>query len=107
MASKPGTVITVLYKRTPDLKFDMDYYQNSHLHLARRMWGPRGLLADYSVLPSEDADFAFSLTMFWTSLSAWEEANKVDEEMKEIMSDVPNFTNGDPNFVVGKLIGQG
>jgi uncharacterized protein (TIGR02118 family) len=104
MSTKPGAIVTALYKRTPDLKFDYDYYQTKHVPLAGKFWAPRGLTEAYSTTPTEDSEFVLSLTMFWTSLDAWKEANQVADEMEEIFADVPNFTNGKPMFVVGKVL---
>jgi hypothetical protein len=102
---KAGAIITVHHKRKPDLTFDNDYLQNTHIPLAAKFWEPRGLLEAYSSFPTEDSEYAYTLTMFWKSLQAWEEATKVQEEMALIIADVAKFTNGEAVFVVGKVVG--
>ncbi|KAF2678569.1 hypothetical protein K458DRAFT_316707 [Lentithecium fluviatile CBS 122367] len=102
--TKPGAIITVLYKRTPDLKFDLGYFQTTHVPLASKFWLPRGLMEAHAVIPTAESEFAFAMTMYWKSLEAWEDAMKVKEEMEVIRGDVGQFTNGAPLFVVGKVL---
>lgn len=107
MSTKPGAIITILYKRAPDLKFDTDYFQSVHVPLGTKYWSSRGLMEGYSTVPTEESEFAFMFTMYWKSLEAWQEAHQVAEEVGEIMADVPNFTNGTPTIVVGKVLDGG
>jgi len=104
MSTKPGAIITIIYKRTPELKFDYDYYRTVHIPLAAKFWNSRGLIEAHLAVPTEDSEFSYALTMYWTSLDAWQEANKVAEEMEQLAADVPKFTNEMPMFVVGKVV---
>jgi uncharacterized protein (TIGR02118 family) len=104
MTTKPGAIITCLYKRTPELTFDLDYFRAVHVPLARKYWDSRGLIKAYWAIPTDESEFAFVLTMYWTSLEAWQEAGKVTEEMEGIAADVPKFTNGKATFVAGKVL---
>lgn len=96
-------VVSVLYKRTPELIFKMDYYLSRHIPLVKKHWGPHGL-ASVKVFQTEgEAEFACGVIMFWKDAAGWDAAQK-DQGTNKIMADVPNFSNGTPNFVVGKVV---
>lgn len=58
----------------------------------------------YMVVPKPDSEFAYTVTMHWKDIQAWEEATGDQEEMAELTGDVKNFTNEMPVFVVGNVV---
>lgn len=104
MSIKPGVIITVLYKRTPDLKFDLSYYLSHHIPLATKFWEPHGIIDATTAEPTPDSEYAYAITIQWKDMAGWEAASKDKEAMKTIMNDVPNFTNGQPIFIVSKVV---
>jgi uncharacterized protein (TIGR02118 family) len=104
MSSTPGLIITILWPRTSDLSFDLEYYTNVHIPLAQKLWTPRGCFASYVTQPGPESEFAYTSTLLWESAEAFAAAHANEAEMKEIMEDVPKFTNGTPVFVVGKVV---
>lgn len=104
MSAKPGALITVLYKRSPDLKFDLDYWLHNHVPFATKLWLPEGLIDGTASLPTEDSEFYISMTLRWTSLEDWEKASKNEETTGKIQDDVKNFANAEALFIVGKII---
>lgn len=94
-------VITILYPRTDDSTFDMEYYTSTHMPMfadaigdACQGWGaaaiPRG---KYAALgwASVDSKEAFDAAM--------------TEHGAKIIGDVPNFTNVQPELLVGEYAG--
>lgn len=105
MSSTPGLLITILWPRTTDLKFDFDYYTSVHIPLARKIWAPRGCFASYVTQAAPDSEYVYVSTLLWESEEAFAAAYGNADEMKELMEDVPKFTNVTPVFVVGKVVG--
>ncbi|KAF2652210.1 hypothetical protein K491DRAFT_605343 [Lophiostoma macrostomum CBS 122681] len=102
--TQPGALVTVLYKRTPDLKFDMDYYRDKHIPFAKSIWTKHGLLRVDITEPESDTEFAVKTVMAWKDLDAWKAA-LADAETKGIMGDVERVTNAPPIFVPAKIVG--
>jgi uncharacterized protein (TIGR02118 family) len=98
-------IVTVLYKRTPDLWFNMDYYLADHMTLAKDIWTKHGLLHCSVCKPTEDSEFAVKTMMMWKDEAAWKAALE-DEGTGEIMEDVKKVTNGTPTFVVAEVVAK-
>ncbi|KAH7384186.1 hypothetical protein DE146DRAFT_759977 [Phaeosphaeria sp. MPI-PUGE-AT-0046c] len=95
---------TVLYRRTPSLEFNLEYYLAHHIPLCMRLWKPHGVLDCRVVETEPDQEYAYVVTMMWGDESQYKKAFSQKEEMKEIMGDVGKFTNGEPTFVVGRVV---
>jgi uncharacterized protein (TIGR02118 family) len=100
----PGLIVTILWPRTADLSFDLHYYTQTHVPLAQKLWASRGCIASYVSEPGPESEYAYTSTLLWESAEAFAAAREVEEEMKQIMEVVPNFTNGTPVFVAGKVV---
>ncbi|KAF2873555.1 hypothetical protein BDV95DRAFT_659808 [Massariosphaeria phaeospora] len=107
MATPPGLIVTVLYPRSSDLKFNLNYYLSHHIPLATKIWTPHGLLGvTVGETLAESTEFAYTITTQWKDLEAWEAAQRDQTGLKELMSDVPKFTNAEPIFVVAKVVSK-
>lgn len=104
MSSKPGAIVTVLYRRTSDLTFNAAYYLSTHIPLFIEKWIPHGLLDATLCEATADSEFAYTVVTEWKDVEGFSTALKDEQELKIIMDDVPNFTNGAPIFVVGKIL---
>jgi uncharacterized protein (TIGR02118 family) len=93
--------ITILYPRTDESTFDMDYYTSSHMPLlaeclgdACQGWGAANIASGkyaamgWAVVTDQDS---FNATMA--------------EHGGKIMGDVPNYTNVQPELLVGEIAG--
>lgn len=94
-------VITILYPRTDDSTFDMDYYTSSHMPLladaigdACQGWGAASIPA------GKYAAMGWAMV---TSKEAFDSA--MAARGAEIMGDVPNYTNVQPELLVGEYAG--
>ncbi len=106
MPSKPGAIVTVLYRRTSDLTFNTAYYISTHIPLFTEKWRPYGLLDVTLCEATADSEFAYTVVTEWKDAEGFSTALKDEQESKTIMDDVPNFTNGAPSFVIGKILSK-
>lgn len=93
--------VTIMYPRTDDSTFDMDYYVSSHMPMfaesigdACQGWGavsfPKGKYTAMGWLMVTDRD----------ALNAGLQAHGAN-----IMGDVPNYTNVEPEMLIGEVAG--
>ncbi len=91
-------------------KFNMDYYVNSHMKLAQRLFTPYGLVkaeVDRGISsgsPEEAAPYAAIASMIFASMEDF--TNAVMAHDTELAADVPNFTNIKPVFQVSEIISK-
>lgn len=102
-----GVVVNIIYKRTPEFKFDMEYFLQTHIPLAAKAWAPYGLLdATVTEAPAE-SEYAIITNIRFKTLENWQKAMADTESIGPLLADVPNFTNGKPDFVVGTVVKGG
>ncbi|KAK7542060.1 uncharacterized protein J3D65DRAFT_599864 [Phyllosticta citribraziliensis] len=109
MSSSTPITLTVFYPADPDATFDHDYYVNTHMPMAEKLWRPMGMLGYrtfkiQSPTPSGDAaPYSVVTIVEFSSAAAWEEAFKLAPE--HLMPDIPNYSNKPPLFFVGERFG--
>ena len=94
-------VLTILYPKTADSTFDMDYYTSTHMPMladalgdACQGWGAATLAGD---------EYA---AMGWAMVSDAEAFNAaMAEHGAKIMADVANYTNVQPTTLMGEYAG--
>ena len=97
----PVICMTILYPKTDDATFDMDYYTSTHMPmLATAMgdgckgWGAASVSTDKHV------------AMGWIIVDSMDTFNAgMAAKGAEIMADVPNYTNQQPEIVMGEVTG--
>lgn len=94
-------VVTILYPRTDDSTFDMDYYVGSHMPMfadalgdACQGWGAA------SVPAGKYAAIGWATVTDQAGFDAAMAARGA-----EIMGDIPNYTNVQPELLVGEYAG--
>ena len=93
--------VTVLYPKGVDFK--LDYYKSTHMPLVSKHLTQYGLKS-WSVLDlGEDAPYKIQATLYWDNMADFQKAAS-SEEMKEILADVPNFSNKDPVLMPGTIV---
>jgi hypothetical protein len=103
--AKPGFITTVLYRQSPTLTFNLDYYLTHHIPMVDKYWTPHGLLDTQVAKVTGESEFAYAITMTWNDEASWNSAKGTVDEMREIMGDVQKFTNAEALFVLGRVIG--
>ena len=100
--------VTVAYPNEPGKKFDWDYYLNSHGPMLNKQLGNRGLVkseVDKGISgpdPSEEAPFVAIAFLTFNTVEEVHEAFKAAG--REIMGDIPNFTDIKPTFQISEIV---
>ncbi|TKW51595.1 hypothetical protein CTA1_2067 [Colletotrichum tanaceti] len=100
--------VSVLYPNEADAKYDVDYYVNSHMPMAAAQWKSSGLVSwtvtKYHPGPGgKESKFAFAGVLTFESLEAVHKA-LASPETAVVMKDVPNYSNKEPEFLIGEDI---
>ena len=99
--------VTILYPNDADAKYDINYYKTHHMPLLEKLWGQFGITS-WSVTtftPGLDGSapaFAFGSVINWVSAEAIKTAY-ADESVKQLMQDVPNYSNKQPTLLFGDV----
>jgi len=72
---------------------DREYYANTHLELAMRLWGPYGLEEASAFFPVDDGKGVLSIGIYRFRDVAAMRAALASPETAEVMTDVSNFTD--------------
>lgn len=91
--------VTILYPRTDDSSFDMEYYTGTHLPMLAEALGDACTGWGAASVPKGNW-MAFGWATV-TSHDAWNAA--MGEHGTKIMGDVPNYTNVRPEMVIGDV----
>jgi uncharacterized protein (TIGR02118 family) len=91
--------VTVLYRNTDALKFNMNYYLNTHMPLVSKLVGPalKGVLVQHGLsgaAAGSKPEFLVITQLKFDSLEAFQKAFGPHSEA--IMGDVPNFCGESP-----------
>jgi uncharacterized protein (TIGR02118 family) len=101
--------ITVLYPNEPGKKFDHDYYKNKHMKMVTERLKPFGLIrteVDKGMAggaPGSPAPYVAVGQVYFPSLEGFQKG--MGQHGKEIMGDVPNYTNIQPQIQISEMIG--
>ena len=97
-------VVSVLYPSDPESKFDLAYYQSSHLPLCRDLLAPMGMQSLTFYRPiATDPGAAFQLAeLRFTDLKTANAA--LAAHGPRTQADIPNFTDVKPIILIGEEI---
>ena len=100
--------VTVAYPNETGKKFDWDYYLNTHGPLVNEHLGNQGLIkieVDKGLSspdPSEPPPFVAIAHLTFNTVEEVHEAFKAAG--REIMGDIPNFTDIKPTFQISEIV---
>ncbi len=92
--------LSVLYPSGDDASFDMDYYRSTHMDIVRRTMKPSRIEIDEG---QPGQPFVAACHLFFESPEALGEAMS-NPDTRETMSDIPNFTNTQPQMQVSNVV---
>lgn len=101
--------VSVMYPAGEGKKFDVTYYMQKHIPLVRERFGGTGLVraeVDKGVAggaPGAPAPFVYVAQLYFNSIADFQKA--IGTHGKEIMGDVPNYTNIQPQIQISEIIG--
>ena len=98
--------VSVLYPNGPSAKFDMKYYVTHHMPMVREKCAPacRGIAAEGGLAggdPGSPAPYIAIGHLTFDSVEAFQKA--FTPHAKEIMADVPNYTNVQPIIQISEV----
>ena len=111
-ASKPiqeGDMIkvTIMYPNGEDKTFDMDYYRNNHMPMLAELFGSK--MIKYEIdqgiggrTPEDEILFLAIGYLYFHKLTDYQEA--FGPNAKQILDDIPNYTNIQPAVQVSQVI---
>jgi len=98
--------VSVLYPNGPSAKFDMKYYVTHHMPMVREKCAPacRGIAAEGGLAggdPGSPAPYIAIGHLTFDSVEAFQKA--FTPHAKEIMADIPNYTNVQPIIQIAEV----
>ena len=99
--------VTVLYPKTSESKFNLDYYLNKHTPMVIDRLMPLGLVrleVDEGVgglTPDQPPAYAIIAYLVFENIEALQKG--LDAHGAEIMSDIANYTNVQPQIQINRI----
>lgn len=101
-------VLTVLYPKTADSRFDMDYYLNQHVPLTRNRLTPAGILGIdleeglAGSAPDSPPTYAMIGRIKFNTVGELQAA--LTTHGPELIADIPNFTDVQPLLQISQVV---
>jgi uncharacterized protein (TIGR02118 family) len=105
---KKGAIkVTVLYPSGQGKHFDIDYYANKHVSMVAGLLGDSVIGATVEkglggAAPGEHAPYEAFGNLYFESMESFQ--NSFGPNAAEIMADVPNFTNIEPQVQISEVV---
>jgi len=100
-------IVSVLYPKTADSRFDHDYYVETHAPLVKARWGGMGLVSATFIRGASQLDggeHAFEMIGLLTFSTADQLKVALAAHGEEIIADIPNFTNVQPLIQLNQAV---
>jgi uncharacterized protein (TIGR02118 family) len=93
--------VTILYPRTDESTFDMDYYTSSHMPMFAEKLGDA--CQGWGAATIADGKYA---AMGWAMVTSQDAFNAaMGTHGAAVMGDIPNYTNVRPEMLIGEIAG--
>lgn len=105
---KKGMIkVSVLYSGGAGKTFNMDYYCNKHLPMVSGLLGDavKGSSVEKGLAggaPNSPATYLCMSNLYFDSIEAFQ--NAFSPNTKQIMTDVPNYTNSEPIIQISEVV---
>src|SRR4026208_2034473 len=101
--------VTVLFPRTSDSHFDMEYYLTKHVPMTKARLQSLGIPVEAevdeglgSIVPGEPAPYAAIGYLLFEKMEDLQ--NGLPPLCAEVVADIPNFTNVQPQIQIGNIV---
>src|SRR5450755_1876706 len=96
--------LSVIYPQSEGMRFDMDYYRQTHLAMVRRLIGEKlkGLSIDQAPVGTDlPAPYAVIANLLFESVNTMQAA--LAEHGAVLMADIPSYTNAQAVIQVSEI----
>jgi uncharacterized protein (TIGR02118 family) len=98
--------VSVLYPNAAGTKFDLTYYLNQHIPMVRRLLGSalKGVTVEHGISGEElrsPAPYIATGHLLFDSVQTFQAS--FAPHAKEIMEDIPKYTNSEPLVQIGEV----
>ena len=100
--------LSAIYPNGANARFDLDYYQETHMPLVQDRLGPGGLIR-YELSrgvagwpPDASAPFVMICDMFFETRDELQQAFAAHRA--ELTGDIPEYTNIRPHFLISEIL---
>jgi uncharacterized protein (TIGR02118 family) len=98
--------VSVLYPKTEQSNFDIDYYCNRHMPMVKQKCGPalKSMAVEHGLAggtPGSEPTYAAMGHLYFDSVEAFQAS--FGPHAKEILGDIPNYTNVQPVVQVSEV----
>jgi len=98
--------VTVLYRHTDSIKFNMNYYLDTHIPMISGLLGSalKGALVQQGIgggAPGSLPEFAVITVLRFDSVEAFQAA--FQPHAAQVMADIANFTNEPPSIQISEV----
>jgi uncharacterized protein (TIGR02118 family) len=99
--------VSVFYPNSEGVRFDMDYYRDRHMPMVQAKLGTacKGVAVEHGVAgaaPGSRPAFVAMGHMYFDSVEAFQAS--FAPHSTEIVSDIPNYTNVQPNIQISEVV---
>ena len=100
--------ISVIYPKTDDSRFDLDYYLAQHIPLVRNRLHDMGLVAVQvdeglgSASAGQPPPFAVIGSLTFNTMEELQQS--LAKHGAEMLGDIPNFTNVQPHILISRIV---
>ena len=98
--------VSIMYPNAPNRRFDMKYYTDKHMPMVNKILAPLG--ARYEVdrgigtaEPGAQAPFVTVCQMYFKNM---EDLQRCMSQAGDLSSDIPNFTDAQPQFQISEML---
>jgi uncharacterized protein (TIGR02118 family) len=91
--------VSVLYPKSDDSTFDMDYYREKHMAIVNRVLKPDRVEIDRAV----DGPFIAVGHLYFATQEALQ-AGMGSPDVGETMEDIPSYTNVQPQIQISEIV---
>ena len=100
--------VSALFPNQPDKKFDLDYCLGKHIPLMKQQFEPRGLVqieVDKGISAADPNAPPPFIAVIHLTFNSVEEVHQAFMAVgREVMGDIPNFTDVKPQFQISEIV---
>ncbi|KAM4060778.1 hypothetical protein HRG_001690 [Hirsutella rhossiliensis] len=99
-----SAIVIFAYPRSSASDFNLAYYTSSHMPMVADKWARYGLRSWSAIEMTPGSPHVVQCVLHWTSVGAFEKA--LEEDGKDILADIKNYTDVEPAILKGNVKGQ-